>query len=155
MAIDGEAVLISSGYGAGAELLNIQRADDGSFSAESLWKSRHLKAKFANMIAREGHVYSLDDGIMVCVDLKTGRRTWKDGRYGHGQMILAGDTLLVMAENGEAVQVRADPGAWEELGRFPALKGKTWNPPALAGEYFLARNDREAACYRVAITSGE
>jgi hypothetical protein len=31
---------------------------------------------------------------------------------------------------------------------------KTWNPPALAGEYLLVRNHLEAACYRVGLKTG-
>jgi hypothetical protein len=31
------------------------------------------------------------------------------------------------------------------------LNGKTWNPPALAGDLLLVRNDQEAACYRLPV----
>jgi outer membrane protein assembly factor BamB len=37
------------------------------------------------------------------------------------------------------------------LTRFKALSEKTWNPPALAGEYLLVRNDKEAACFRLPV----
>jgi outer membrane protein assembly factor BamB len=43
------------------------------------------------------------------------------------------------------------PEEHRELSRFQALTGKTWNPPALAGEYLLVRNDLEAACYRLPV----
>ena len=66
-------------------------------------------------------------------------------------MILVGDLLLVMAENGDLVLLEPTPEEHRELTRFTALDGKTWNPPALAGEYLLVRNDKEAACYRLAI----
>jgi outer membrane protein assembly factor BamB len=42
-----------------------------------------------------------------------------------------------------------NPEQARELTHFAAFNGKTWNPPALAGEYLLVRNDKEAACYRL------
>ena len=64
-------------------------------------------------------------------------------------MLLADDLLLVQTEDGEVVLVRPDPAGLAELGRFAALDGKTWNPPALAGPLLLIRNDREAASYEL------
>ncbi|MCA9231813.1 MAG: PQQ-like beta-propeller repeat protein [Planctomycetales bacterium] len=146
---DESRVLISSGYGTGSELVQVDQDEPGSWSATQIWQSKRLKSKFANMIVLAGYIYGLDDGIFTCLDLATGERVWKSGRYGHGQMILASDLLLVMAESGEAVLLEPSPEEARELTRFAALDGKTWNPPALAGEYLLVRNDKEAACYRL------
>ena len=90
---------------------------------------------------------------MVCLDASNGEQKWKEGRYGHGQEILAGDVLLVTAESGEVILLDPNPQESRELTRFPALKGKTWNPPAPAGQYLLVRNDKEAACFRLPLTS--
>ncbi len=144
-------VLISSGYGTGSELLQVGQEDSEGWSAEPIWESKKLKSKFANLIVRDGSIYGLDDGILACLDLETGKRQWKKGRYGHGQMILVGDLLLVMAESGEAVLLEPTPKKHRELTRFAVLDSKTWNPPALAGEYLLVRNDKEVACYRLAL----
>jgi outer membrane protein assembly factor BamB len=57
--------------------------------------------------------------------------------------------LLVTAENGEVALVELSPQKPTELTRFRALNGKTWNPPALANDLLLVRNDVEAACYRL------
>ena len=64
-----------------------------------------------------------------CVDMKNGKRRWKDGEYGQGQVMLLADQglLLVAAENGEIVLLAANPDSHEELGRFQAINGKTWN----------------------------
>jgi outer membrane protein assembly factor BamB len=144
-----DRVLISSGYGVGSELVKIKKDSEGKFTAARLWKSNRLKSKFANLLYRDGFIYGLDDGIMVCLDAATGELKWKEGRYGHGQIILVADLLLVMAESGDVVLLESNPGEPREVGRFSALKEKTWNPPALAGEYLLVRNDKEAACYRL------
>jgi outer membrane protein assembly factor BamB len=144
-----DRVLISSGYGTGSELVKVKKDADGIFATTRLWKSVRLKAKFTNLVYRDGFIYGLDDGIMVCLDANTGQLKWKEGRYGHGQEILAGDVLLVMAESGEVVLLEPNPTQPHELTRFSALNQKTWNPPALAGEFLLVRNDKEAACYRL------
>ena len=111
-----------------------------------MWKSRALKAKFANFVARDGFLYGLDDGVLACVDAETGERRWKGGRYGHGQLLLVGDLLLVMAETGVIVLVEAGPEEHRELASFDVFTDKTWNPPALAAPYLLVRNDVESAC---------
>ena len=59
------------------------------------------------------------------------------------------DLLLVLAESGEMAMLEVNPKEMVELGRFPALEGKTWNNPVLVGPYLLLRNDHEAACYKV------
>ena len=148
VALPGNKILISLGYGKGSKLVQVG-FDHDSFTVKELWKSNRMKAKFTNLIFHNGHVFGLDDGIFACIDAGRGRRKWKDGRYGHGQILLRGSHILVMAENGDVVLLEANPEQHVELTRFAALDGKTWNPPALTGEYLLVRNHREAACYKL------
>lgn len=149
-AVDDGRVLISSGYGTGSHLVEVERGEDGAWSADRLvWRSIRLRSKFANLLLRDGHVYGLDDGRLVCLDLADGSRRWDGDRYGHGQVLLVDEWILVTAENGEVALVEATPEAFREVARFRALEGKTWNPPALSGDLLFVRNDREAAAYRL------
>ncbi len=145
LALGSDQLFASSGYGVGAKRLRIAAADNGLQSAELIWQSPRLKAKFTNVVEHQGHLYGLDDGTLVCLDPATGERRWKAGRYGHGQVILAGALLLVQTEQGEIVLVEPSPEAHRELARHQVHEGKTWNPPALAGRYLLTRTDQEAA----------
>lgn len=147
--LPGDRVFLSSGYGVGCKLFRVSRDPVAGFTVETLWETPRLKAKFTNVVHRDGFLYGLDDGVLACLDLSNGERRWKGGRYGHGQTLLVGDLLLVQAEDGEVVMVAAEPDAHRELGRIPALTGKTWNHPALAGSHLLVRNDHEAACYEI------
>ena len=149
--VPNDRLLVSSGYGVGSELLQVQRDSGGAFHATRIWKTTRLKAKFTNLIYRDGFIYGLDDGVMVCLEASSGEKKWKEGRYGHGQEILVRDVLLVGAESGEVILLDPNPQEARELARFSALPGKTWNPPALAGEYLLVRNDKAAACYRLPV----
>ncbi len=151
LVLPGERVLVSSGYGAGCALLRVERGADGAWAATTEWRTLALKSKLSTLTQREGCVFGFDDGILACVDATTGRRRWKGGRYGHGQLLLVGDVLLVTSEEGELVLVAASIEEHRELARFPALSGKTWNTAALAAPLLLVRNDREAACYRLSL----
>jgi len=151
--LEGDRVFLSAGYGIGCVLLQVKGGADGKVSLTEVWKNRNMKSQFSNLVVRDGFLYGLDDGILVCLDLATGERKWKDGRYGHGQVLRVADLLLVQTEPGPIVLVEANPSHYREIARLDALKAKTWNAPALAGEFLLTRNDQEAVCYRLPLRS--
>ncbi|MCE2415381.1 PQQ-like beta-propeller repeat protein [Candidatus Poribacteria bacterium] len=149
--ISDDKLLFSTGYGVGAKLYQLSQNSTGEFDVSIIWETIYLKAKFTNIIHYEGYLYGLDDGILACINPVDGVRQWKSGRYGHGQTLLISDVLLVTTESGEVALIEPDPERHIEHARFSAIKGKTWNTPALAGPYLLVRNDREAACYQLPI----
>jgi len=143
-----EAILIGSGYGKGSGLFDVVRKPDRwTLSPIPRWTTTELKLKFNDAVLRDGFVYGLDEGILVCLDLQSGQRRWKRGRYGYGQLLLIGETLLIQAENGDIVLVEATPERHHEITRFHALEGKTWNHPLVCRGHLLVRNGEEAACY--------
>jgi outer membrane protein assembly factor BamB len=150
-ALDDGRVLISSEGDIGVALLDVKR-DGEKWSVNQRWASREMKPSFNDFVVHEGHAYGFDGAVFCCLDLETGVRRWKGGRYGHGQVLLLADQglLLVTSEKGEAVLLRANPERLEELGRFQALKGKTWNHPVVAHGKLFVRNGAEMACYELA-----
>jgi outer membrane protein assembly factor BamB len=152
---DTNRVFIAAGYGVGCVMLNIERSAAGGWSATVLWKNRSLKPKFTNLVRRGHYVYGLDDGVLACVNLEQGNREWKEGRYGHGQILLVDDLLLIQAESGDVVLVEISPEKPHEQARFRALQGKTWNNPVLLRDLLLVRNDQEAACYRLPLNASQ
>ena len=149
--LPGDRLLLSKGYSRGAELLAFEPAGSGEPQPpKSMWAShRVLQTKFTNVTVIGDHVYGLSEGILECVEWATGKRMWKSGRFGHGQILGVGQLILVQAEEGDVVLVEANPQKLVELGRFQALDGKTWNNPCLFGKLLLVRNAAEAACYEL------
>jgi outer membrane protein assembly factor BamB len=145
-----DQIFIASGYGMGCAIFEVRTQAD-QFFVNLLWRNRHLKAKFSSVVEHNGYVYGFDDAILTCLDLSSGERCWKGGRYGYGQLILCHDSLLVQMESGEIALVHATPERFQEWGRFSALSHRTWNHPVLAGNRLLVRNDREAACFELEI----
>lgn len=145
-----DGVLVSKGYGGGALRLTLARVADGLQVTERWRNPRVLRTKFTSVVRHGDHLYGLDDGILSCVALEDGRRVWKDGRYGHGQVLLAGDALLVSAEDGRVLAVAATPDEPDRvLGQFQALEGKCWAVPAVADGLLLWRNDEECGAWEL------
>ena len=150
-------VLITSGDmtgGMGTRRLAVAHGA-GGWTAEEKWTSTGLKPYFNDFVVHKGHAYGFDGGILACIDLQDGKRAWKGGRYGHGQLLLLADQdlLLVLSEEGELALVGAVPEEFKEIARAPAMEGKTWNHLVVAGDLLLVRNDREMVAFRLAAES--
>ncbi|PHQ33250.1 outer membrane protein assembly factor BamB family protein [Rhodopirellula bahusiensis] len=132
--------------------LDLTQTADG-FEVEERWASRKLKPDFNDFVIHDGYAYGFDAEIFACVDLETGQREWKRGRYGKGQVLMLADSgvLLVIGERGELILLAANPSKHEELASFEALDGKTWNHPVVIGDRLYVRNSQEAACYRLPV----
>ena len=149
------SVLAASGEalrGLGVRRLAVSRAPDGTWKVEERWTSRGLKPYFNDFVVHKGHAYGFDGTILSAINLETGERVWKGGRYGAGQMLLLPqqDLLLVVSEEGDLVLVAASPDQHTEIAKFKAIEGKTWNHPVLVGDVLLVRNGEEMAAFRLA-----
>jgi len=149
------SVLAPSGEalrGLGMRRLAVSRAPDGTWKADERWASRGLKPYFNDFVVHKGHAYGFDGTILSAINLETGERVWKGGRYGAGQMLLLPqqDLLLVVSEEGDLVLVSASPDQHREIAKFKAIEGKTWNHPVLVGDVLLVRNGEEMAAFRLA-----
>ena len=153
VALDDHRLLVSKGYSGGSKVFEVLADADSeprAWHTADLWTMpRNLQTKLTNVVRHAGSIYGLSEGILECVDEETGARRWKKGRFGHGQILLVGDTILVLSETGELTLVAANPARFEELARIQALEGKCWNNPALSAPFLLIRNGQEAACYRL------
>lgn len=145
-------VLISVSDSSGTRRLGVERGP-GGWTVQERWTSIRLKPYFNDFVVHNGHAFGFDGSILACIDLKDGQRKWKGGRYGNGQLLLLPDQdlMLVLSEEGELALVRATPDQFAELARFPAIEGKTWNHPVLAGDVLLVRNGQEMAAFRLSL----
>ena len=148
---DGD-LLISVTSDSGTRRLDLEHGPSG-WTVEERWTSRSLKSYFNDFVIHKGHAYGFDGNILASIDVVDGKRKWKGGRYGGGQLFLLADQdlLVVLSEKGELALVNAKPDGFTELARLPAVRGKTWNHPVLAGETLLVRNAEEMVAFRLAL----
>ena len=143
-----DRVFMSASYGHGAAVFEVTRSGEG-FVARTVWENSRMKNKFTSSVLAKGYIYGLDEAILACVDAATGELKWKGGRYGYGQVMLAGDRLIVLTEDGDVVMVKATPERHDEVARFAAIEGKSWNHPVIAGGRLFVRNVREMAAFDI------
>jgi outer membrane protein assembly factor BamB len=152
--VDEAHVLLSSAQGPGAALLEISKTGE-AYAARAVWQNNRMKNKFNSSVLYQGFIYGFDEAILACIDPQTGEVKWKGGRYGYGQLLLAGGYLVVVTEQGDVVLVRATPEGHRELARFSAIEGRTWNIPAIDNGLLLVRNSSEMACFRLGPGAGK
>ncbi len=140
----GDRVFLSSSYGVGAVLLEL-----GQGRPQPVWKAQDvLTSHYTTSVHRAGTLYGLHGRQearpeLRAVDLASGKVAWTEKRFGAGSLILAGDRLLVLREDGELVLAEATPEAYREISRAAILEGTARAHPALAGAILYARDGRE------------
>jgi outer membrane protein assembly factor BamB len=144
-------VLTSKGYqDGGGERIHLD-SKSGRLTATSVWSSQKvLKTKLTSPIIRDGHAYSLSNGFMECARLSDGEQMWKRrGRFGHGQILMVNNSILLHSESGELYLIEATPDEYRELGKIKTIDGVCWNTLCLTGNRLLVRSEIEAACIEI------
>jgi outer membrane protein assembly factor BamB len=145
-------LLVSVSESSGMRRLAVAQ-NSGAWTVQERWTSEDLNPWFNDFVVHNGHAYGFDGSSLVCINLEDGKLKWRGQRYGYGQLVLLPeqDVLLILSEQGELALAKATPDQFTELAKLPALEGKTWNHPVLAGDVLLVRNDHEMAAYRVSL----
>ena len=139
-------LFLSSGYDSGCVMIDPTQLENNR--PKEVWPpNKNMKLKFNEAASLGDYIYGLDDGILACLNVRTGERMWKGGRYRYGQILLWGDKLLVQSEPGFVAIVEATPEKFIEVTRLEALNERTWNAPVVNRGRLYVRNAAEAACY--------
>lgn len=137
----GDLIFISAQYGPGAGVLRLE----GS-TLTPLWTSDEaLSNHYATSVHRDGILYGFHGRqefgqSFRAVELRTGKVRWSEDRFGAGTVILAGDRLLILRENGELVLAAASPDGFKPIARSKILTGTVRAYPALSDGFLFARN---------------
>jgi outer membrane protein assembly factor BamB len=150
----GDVVYCSAGYGVGGAACKISRGGD-SLIATELWRipgDAKVPSHWSTPVCKDGHLYGMFSmkkygiGPLKCVELATGTIKWEKPGFGAGNVILVGDKLLALADDGRLVVVEATPAGYRETAQAKVLSGKCWSTPALSDGRVYVRSTTEGAC---------
>lgn len=135
------AVFSSSDYGTGCELVSL-RSQGNRTVAKVVYNNKEMKNHHGGMFAMNGFVYGSSGSILSCVNLKTGRSTWKQ-RSMKGAVVYADGKFVFRHEDGDVFLLSANPASYQELGRFaqPQRSGRpAWSHPVISGGRLYLRD---------------
>jgi len=137
----GSSVLITSGYPrtGRAELYNF----DGG-KPRQVWKNPDVITKMSSAAYKNGHFYAVTEkrGAIMCFDAKTGKTVWSErGGGNYGSPIIAGDHLIVQADNGILRIGDASPKGWNQHSELKVLEGRCWVQPSFADGLIYTRSN--------------
>jgi outer membrane protein assembly factor BamB len=156
--IHDDYVFCSSGYGAGAALLNLSKTADGVKAEEVYFlKGDELQNHHGGMVRIGGYVYlghGHNNGFPACVELLTGKNMWDKERgagTGSAAVVFADGDLYFRYESGEMALIEAKPDGYNLKCSFtPAsVKGKGWPHPAIVDGKLYLRDQDSLMCYDV------
>jgi outer membrane protein assembly factor BamB len=158
--VGGDIVFCTAGYDVGGTACQITR-NGTSFEAKELWRIKgnpSVASLWSTPVCKDGYLYGMisykkfGTGPLKCVDIKTGAVKWQQPGFGAGNVVLAGDTLVALSDDGQVVLVEATPVAYKEVARTKAVAGKCWSTPALSNGRLYVRSTKESACLDVAVS---
>ncbi len=134
----------------GMRRLHVTHAGD-KWGKDDVWETKDISPYYNDLVIYNDHLYGFDSSFFTCVSLADGKKKWRARGYGTGQVILLPEQglLLVSTEKGEVALVKATPERHEELAKFKAIDGKTWNHPVVARGKLFIRNGDEVACFQL------
>jgi outer membrane protein assembly factor BamB len=155
--VEDNIVYCSAAYGIGGGACKISKEGD-RFIATELYKvpDNKLANHWSTPVVKDGHLYGIyshkqyGNAPLKCVELATGEIKWSQPGFGQGNVILIGNQVLVLTDDGHLVTVKANPSRYEETARAKVLNGKCWTTPALSNGRLYVRSTKEAVCLDVA-----
>ncbi len=147
----GDHVFVSASYGVGAQWAKI-----GPRGATTVWESDDvMSSQYTTSIEKDGYLYGIDGrqdvGVarLRCFDPKSGKVAWTEEGFGTGNMILAGDKLLIMKTDGQLVLVDPTPKEFRPLATAQLFDTTVQALPALAAGRLFARDTKTLKCVAV------
>jgi outer membrane protein assembly factor BamB len=153
----------TSGYGAGCELIKIEKNANGNFTATPVYTKKPVLTNHHGGVVRLGdHIYGHSDSgnQWVCIEFKKkeDELVSSSGKFEKGSVVAADGLLYLYGQSkGTMTLVEVSPQGWTEHGRFeipekskfPRRSGLIWTHPVIANGKLYLRDHELVFCYDI------
>ncbi|MCA1584489.1 MAG: PQQ-binding-like beta-propeller repeat protein, partial [Acidobacteria bacterium] len=148
--VRGSRVFVSSDYGTGAALLDVQAAVGGA-SATEVYFTRDMRNHHASSVLVGDTLYGFSSSILTALTFETGKTVWRNRSVGKGSVIYGDQRLYLYSEDGVVGLADASPAGYQERGRFEiaAVGPPTWSHPIIAGGRLIIRDQDHVYAYGI------
>jgi hypothetical protein len=151
----GDHLFVSSSYGVGARWVKLD-ASGPTVEANVEWDSDEImSSQYTTCIEKDGVLYGIDGrqdlGVarLRAFDPTTQKVFWTEEDFGTGNLILAGDKILVMKTDGTLLLFAPSPKAYQPLAETQLFDTTVQALPALAAGRLFARDTQTLKCLQV------
>jgi outer membrane protein assembly factor BamB len=146
-----QCVYAAAAYNKGGGLVQLSR-DGDDIKTEELYFHQEMQNHHGGLVLLDGYLYGEGSGQLACMEFKTGKIMWREGKAGKGSIAYADGRLYYRNEGGPIILVEANPNKYVEHGRFnqPKRSGKAcWPHPVIANGKLYIRDQQYLYCYDV------
>jgi outer membrane protein assembly factor BamB len=111
--------------------------------------STTMQNNWSSSCYKDGYLYGFSKAKLQCVSIDSMEMLWGKRGFGKGSLIMLGDKLVIMSDQGKIIIVEATPDEYREVGSFQSLEGKSWTAPSYADGKLFVRNLSKMACYKL------
>jgi outer membrane protein assembly factor BamB len=145
-------VFAASAYSNGGGLARLTRRGEET-TAKEVYFLKQMQNHHGGMVLVDGYLYGEGNGRLYCIDFKSGKVMWENGRPRKGSIAYADGRLYYRSEGGPVTLVEANPKKYVESGRFdpPQGGGPAWPHPVIANGKLYIRHAELLLCYDVKV----
>jgi outer membrane protein assembly factor BamB len=149
----GEGVIIAMGGYSGSTVAVRPGGSGDVTETHRLWHEPRDRGHIGSGVIKDGRIYIQNmNGIVECVELKTGKSLWKERLKGSGSrseswssIVLAGDRLYLVNQGSDCYVLCASP-TFEVLSHNPLNDGLTNASPAISDGNVFIRSHTHLWC---------
>jgi outer membrane protein assembly factor BamB len=135
--------------GAGTVAYKIEKKDD-KFTATQLWKKSTAAGIYNTPVLKDGLLYGLAASgggrgggtTLFCLKADTGDEAWTDKtpRGECGEILDAGNVLLMLTSDSNLIAFKPSDKKYEEVAKYKVADSATWAAPVIAGNRVFVKD---------------
>jgi len=147
---DGTEILVFSSHGndSGSRAVQLVKRG-GKTEVKELWHSQKVFFGMHAPALSGGTLIGANDRLMLGVDMKTGKRLWRQRGFRQGACVYGDDRMLFLSMDGQLTLADLSADGITIRSQFQVVRQNTFTPPTLVGTRLYVRDRQHIMAFDV------